>query len=95
MCMRAIQLDPKSVDGYNNLGVCFQRVNQHENALRAFKQALKLAPWNPLIHANVGNAYLALQQPNNAKEFYEQALKINPNDRVTTQRLQQILSQKR
>src|SRR5882724_13290499 len=57
-----LEQNPKSVDGYNMLGILYTGQKDYENALDAFQHALKLNPNSVRTRINLGNVYIAQEQ---------------------------------
>ena len=75
---QSIELNPKNPDVYNNLGVLFQKKNNHLAALESYEKALKLDENNFNVLNNVGNLYQLTNNYSEAVKFHIKALKINP-----------------
>ena len=58
-----LALHPKSVEGYNLLGIAFSAEKDYSNALESFQQALKIDPNSTKTHNNLGNLYIAEGKP--------------------------------
>ncbi|MGE5659514.1 MAG: tetratricopeptide repeat protein [Actinomycetota bacterium] len=82
---RVIQLDPKSANAYNNLGIALKDQGKLEEAIASYRQALALpddlnppASTHALSHNGIGRV---LQQQENleaAIEEYKKAIQIDP-----------------
>ena len=55
--------DPKSVEGFNLLGIVCVSQKDFAGALDAFQHALKLAPSSTRTKVNLGNLYNAMVAP--------------------------------
>lgn len=75
-CKTAVQIDPNSVVAHNNLGIVHLLNRQHEPALAAFNQALKLQPsFNKALY-NRAIALCMLGRDQEAMDSIQQALAI-------------------
>ena len=54
---KAISIDPKNPDGYNNLGISYKNLNLIQEAINAFKQAINLNPSYSDAYYNLSNAF--------------------------------------
>jgi len=70
--------DPKSVEGYNLLGIVFASQKDFANALDAFQRALKLNPSSARSRVNLGNLYLSQQNTNLAEKEFRAVLRNQP-----------------
>jgi tetratricopeptide (TPR) repeat protein/transglutaminase-like putative cysteine protease len=80
---RAVQLDPKSKQGYNDLGLAYLRLRQFNDAEAAFRKQLETNPFDEHAYNYLG---LTLQQDQKfpeAADAYRKQLTINPLDPVT------------
>ncbi len=65
----ASELEPTSVEIWNNLGTAYAADHNNEKALGAFEQAVTIAPGNPTVLENLANANMSARQ-------YQQAAKL-------------------
>ncbi len=72
---KAIDLDPKLVEGYNNLGNLLMKLNRFEEATLLYQRALEVAPEEPLLHRNLGVLYERLGRIESAVAEYQTYLK--------------------
>lgn len=78
---KAIELNPKLVSAYNNLGNIFLLHNQIEKAEEIFKKAITNNPLHFGGYLNLGNLLLEQrQQIDEAILYYKQAFDLNPNN---------------
>ncbi len=73
-----LQRYPKSVEGYNLLGIIESEDQDYSGALDAFKKALQLAPNSVKTHNNLGNAYVASKQLALAEQEFRTVLRLDP-----------------
>jgi serine/threonine protein kinase/tetratricopeptide (TPR) repeat protein len=63
---------PRRGAGYNNLGVAYSELGQHEKAVEAFRQNIRLDPDSLVPHTNLAQGLLALQRFTEARQVIEQ-----------------------
>jgi tetratricopeptide (TPR) repeat protein len=79
---RALELDPKIKEGWNNLGLAYLRLGQFEDAGAAFRKQIELNPFDEHAYNFLG---FALQQQLNyadAAKAFEKQIEVNPIDPV-------------
>jgi tetratricopeptide (TPR) repeat protein len=75
---RASELDPKSPDAWNNLGLYLSEAGQKDEALSALATAIALKKDFDKAYYNRGNAYAKTGDFATAMKDYQKALEINP-----------------
>lgn len=78
---KVISIDPKFTDSYDNLAVCFRRINQLDSAIFYYDKSLKLYPKNRLALNNLGLAYIENNQFDKAEDIYIKSLGLNPTNK--------------
>lgn len=76
---RAILLNPRHADAYNNLGVALRGQGQFAAAVACYRRALALRPDAPNVYSNMGNALRDLGRFEAAAEALRQALRLSPD----------------
>ena len=71
---------PDNVRAYVSLGVTLGEAGRHEEALRAYSQALQLDPGEKEAQANMGRALAKLERYDDAVAAYEKAVSLSPDD---------------
>ena len=61
-------------------GITYDNLNRYNDAIEAYRQALRINPEYADAWDNLGFAYRKLNRYNDAIEAYRQALRINPED---------------
>ncbi|MBM4339138.1 MAG: tetratricopeptide repeat protein [Deltaproteobacteria bacterium] len=77
---RSIGLSPYSpytANGYRYLVQSLLKLNRTDDALKAYRQAIKLDPINDSYHVQLGNLYFSLGRYEEAKAEYTEAVKID------------------
>ena len=77
---KALRESPASVPILNKLSVALSLLGKDEEAVKNLKQAEKIAPDHPTVHANLGYAYLRLKKYRQAQAALQQSVSINPFD---------------
>jgi tetratricopeptide (TPR) repeat protein len=83
--------DPKSVEGYNLLGIVYSDERDYANALDAFEYALKLSPNSSGTHNNLGNLYVAQHKLELAEKEFTTVLRVDPANRDANYNLGLVL----
>jgi tetratricopeptide (TPR) repeat protein len=75
---RAIRLDPKP-EYLSSLGTALQRLDRHEEALKAFDKAVQLKPGDADLWKDLGSALAELKRTDEALLSFQHALKLKPD----------------
>ncbi len=89
---RAIKINRRFSDAYNNLGATYYAEKQYRKAISQYQRSLSLKPDVASIYTNVGYAYFAEKQLPKAMEAFHKALAIDPHVFEETGRAGSILS---
>jgi len=73
-------LHPNYYRVWNNLGLCYVRLNDYKKAIVSFEKALEVNEKKELIWSNLGKAYYHNGEFSKVIGTYERALKIYPNN---------------
>jgi type IV pilus assembly protein PilF len=86
---KAVEADPHFSDGYNNLGVAYEKLGRFEKAISYYRQALSnpLYPTPQNAYANMGSSYYRLGKYNEATTALKDALERDPNLEIAYLRL--------
>jgi tetratricopeptide (TPR) repeat protein len=76
---KSVQMDPGNPVAYLNRGAVLQELEQWEEALASYEQALALHPAFAAVYFNRGNALQSLQRMDEALASYNQAIAIQPD----------------
>jgi tetratricopeptide (TPR) repeat protein len=77
---KAIELDPKYTDAYDNCGISYRRIGNLDSAAYFYKESIKINPKAAIAHGNLAIIYEEKGQLENAINEYEEITKYNPND---------------
>jgi tetratricopeptide (TPR) repeat protein len=72
------QTSPYSVDAANYMAQAYLKLGDVENAIKAYRTAIRLDPSRDDSHLQLGNLYYAEERYDEAVTEYRQAVKINP-----------------
>jgi tetratricopeptide (TPR) repeat protein len=76
---RAIKMDKKAPEGYNNRGYIEQWSQHYGKAVRYYKKAMALRPGDAVFHYNLGSTYFALHDFPHASKELQTAYTLDPN----------------
>ena len=79
---KVLELDPRFMKGYDNLGLCYEALGRSEEAIHTYQAALRLnrdqpspSPWPPL---NLGTLLVKLGRLDEGKTALEEVLRYEP-----------------
>ena len=73
-----LRQNPRSVEGYNLLGIIYTSEKNYAQALDAFQQALTVDPKSARTRNNIGNVYVAQQNLVLAEQEFRKVLQVDP-----------------
>ncbi len=79
--LRGLKLDPRSVEGYNLLGIIYGQEKNYTESVAALERALKLNPRSTEAHNNLGNIYFEQSNFEVAEQEFRAALRLDPRNR--------------
>ncbi len=82
-CRKWTKREPKNADAWFALGVTYKNLNRDNDAIEAYRQALRINSEDAFAWNNLGLTYSNLKRYNDAIEAYRQALRINPEEAIT------------
>jgi tetratricopeptide (TPR) repeat protein len=82
LLQRAIQLDPRTKQGYNDLGLAYLRTRQFSEAEAAFHNQLEVSPFDEHAYNYLGLTLQQQQKYSESEAAYRKQLEINPLDPV-------------
>ena len=74
-----LEVNPETINVYNNLGVVYRRKGDYETALKHYEKALRIHPEEPNIYYNIGRIYVDMKNSGKAKSHFEKAVALDPN----------------
>ena len=75
-----LQQNPRSVEGYNLLGIIYTSEKNYAQALDAFQQALTVDPKSTRTRNNIGNVYVTQQDLALAEKEFRKVLRLDPSN---------------
>jgi tetratricopeptide (TPR) repeat protein len=72
---------------WNKMGIAYQLMVNSNEAIRCFKESLKLNPGDPKVWNNLGVVYESQQDWGAAERMYRKALKLDPHFALTYKNL--------
>lgn len=64
---------------YNLRGLCLSELNEHDDAVKCFVEAIKINPLDPMPYTNIGNSLAKNLQFDEADKYFDLALTVEPN----------------
>jgi TonB family protein len=77
---QALELDPKSEEAWNNLGLAYLADHRIEDAITAFKKQINVSHDGVYAYNNLGRAYWKNRQYEDAEAAFRKQLQVNPLD---------------
>ena len=77
---KVIELMPNHHEAYNNLGVIYSTLGEHELGVQFINEAIRLAPLASHLHNNLGYALLKQGRNSEAAGAFERALQLDPEN---------------
>lgn len=88
--LRALELEQKEPDLYNELAICEMELGMLDNARERLAKALRLEPDNTKIMSNMGILALKAGDTEEARGFFATVLDIAPEDEIAKRYLEQL-----
>ena len=82
--------DNPEVDVFCLKGVMFSNDGQHDKAINAYSQAIKLDPKYPYAYLGRGDAYLVKGDVTSALQDYDRAVKLDPDNDAAKERMKAV-----
>ncbi|UKB85562.1 tetratricopeptide repeat protein [Chryseobacterium sp. MEBOG06] len=77
---QALKIDPKFIYAWDNLGICYRRVEEYDKALHAYKQSLSIDPKGKMPLQNIAITYVYKKEYQKAIDAYNDFDKVYPGD---------------
>jgi len=79
-CLKWTKSEPENAEVWFCLGGAYGYLNRDDDAIEAYRQAIRINPELAGAWGNLGAAYNSIKRYNDAIEAYRQAIRINPED---------------
>ncbi len=79
---RALELDPKSKQGWNDLGLAYLRLGQLDDAGAAFRTQIELNPYDEHVYNYLGFTLQQQQNYTDAAKAFQKQIEVNPIDPI-------------
>ncbi len=79
---KAVEINPKNDDPYNNMGIAYDEKGDYNNAMEAYQKVVEINPKDDKAYNNMGIAYYDKGEYDNAIKAFLKALKLNPKKDV-------------
>jgi tetratricopeptide (TPR) repeat protein/transglutaminase-like putative cysteine protease len=80
---RAVQADPKSKFGWNDLGLAYLDLMDDDLAISAFQKQIEINPYHDLAYNNLGRLYLRQRKYDEAVKYFGKQIEIDPLDKYS------------
>ncbi len=77
---KAVKIDPEFAFAYDNMGICYRRLNDFDKAIECYQKSLRIDPNGRMPLQNMAVAYQYKQEYRKAVEIYEQLAELDVND---------------
>jgi tetratricopeptide (TPR) repeat protein len=78
-CLQWIQAEPGSVLAWNHLGSAYLMLGHYQEAIKAYRESLRLKPDDANTWQAIGTTYTSLGRYQEAFEAYSEALQLKPD----------------
>ncbi len=82
MLQRVVELDPKTKDGWNYLGLAYLRLGRFDEAANAFLKQADLNPYDEHVYNYLGFTFQQQQRYADAAAAFRKQIEVNPLDPV-------------
>lgn len=78
--LKAIEIDPKYIQAYDNIGKSYRMLEEYDLAIKFYKKSVEIFPYGNIARGNLAVVYQLLNQYNNAIYEYKTLIDMQPND---------------
>jgi Flp pilus assembly protein TadD len=82
LLQRAVELDPKSKQGWNDLGLAYLRLGQFDEAAAAFQKQIAANPYDEHVYNYLGLTLQQQQKFPEAADAFKKQIEMNPLDPI-------------
>ncbi len=80
--LRKVQIEPEAASNHRELGCCYSKTGDLDNAVKEFTRAANLDPNNPVYYNDLGLAYYELRLLAEAQGAFQEVLRLHPRSVV-------------
>lgn len=77
---KAVVFDPEFSFAFDNMGICYRRLNKFDEAIDAYENSLKINPNGKMPLQNIAVVYTYKEEYKKAVKAYERLAKVEPNN---------------
>lgn len=77
---KAVKIDPNFAFAYDNMGICYRRLEKYDEAIEAYEKSLKIDPNGLMPLQNIAVVYSYKKEYTKAVKTYEKLAEIEPNN---------------
>jgi serine/threonine protein kinase/Tfp pilus assembly protein PilF len=78
LLLESVKLDPKSAQGYFDLGLVYVKLKEYPKAIETYQKVAEREPGFPDIYFNLGYAYAMSKEYGKAEEMYSRVVTLSP-----------------
>jgi len=82
-CKKWTKSEPENALAWHNLGIAYAKLKRYDDAINAYREAVRLNPDKFYIWVDLGNTYKHLKRYDDAVNAYREAVRINPEHTST------------
>ncbi|MFH1135188.1 MAG: tetratricopeptide repeat protein [Pseudomonadota bacterium] len=88
--MQALQINPKTLNIYNSLGILYRRQGKFNEAIKMYRKARRVNPYDEHIYYNMARVFMSLNELKDAAKCLTRAVELNPDFSEARQLLKSI-----
>jgi tetratricopeptide (TPR) repeat protein len=77
---QALKIDPQFAFAWDNIGICYRRLENYDKALEAYQKSLEIDPTGQMPLQNIAIVYQYKKEYNKALEAYQKLSEIDKNN---------------
>ena len=90
---RVVTQEPNQQEAWDDLGLAYAGMNNHEEAVRAFRKQIEVNAFHPRANDDLGTELQQLGKFDEAVSAYRKQLEITPSDKIAHKNLGLILAE--
>jgi tetratricopeptide (TPR) repeat protein len=93
LLQRSLEQDPKQKNAWDDLGLAYAGLNQHDDAVAAFRKQIELDPYHSRANGDLASELLVQGKQDEALAAYKKQAEITPSDKLAHKNLGLLLVQ--